>query len=224
MGVFSHYFCSCDNDGVCVLCAPIPFGALFYFTEVIMQKNETKNFNFEKQSRGTIFTIIEFLSIISGLLILIGLFLPVCRDELFNKTIGIFDFTETSTIGIVLSMIIIMISMGSLLLIKFLKSKAINEQIDKRLASIIILVIAGIALLTTLIFVFTNLPILIISIYLDVNTEILSAGAGCILFYIASIISSIEAVILALLYYAILNNKIKIENFTKIINFTQKNQ
>ncbi len=184
-----------------------------------MKNTKSENVqNFERQTLGTILTIVGFASLLAGLLILIGLFLPICEVKLVDESITIFDFDDNSMLGVIMNLIIVLVSCGGTLLIIHFRNNALDEKIDKRFASQLILLISTISLLLTIIFVAINLPIAAISSSLELNENLFRTGAGTILIYIGAILVAIENIINALFYFAVFNNKVKIENLVKIIN------
>ncbi len=184
-----------------------------------MKNEKSENvLKFERQTQGTILTIVEIATVLAGLLLLIGIFLPICEIKLLNKTITIFDFTDESMIGFIMNAVIIFVSFGGKLLIKFFRNRALDEKQDKSSVSKIVLLIGGVSLFLTIILMAINLPIIAISSCYEISDSVLSAGAGTIMIYIGATLVALENVIIALFYYAIFNNKIKTENLVKIIN------
>lgn len=184
-----------------------------------MKNTKSENVqNFERQTLGTILTIVDFAFLIAGILILIGLFLPICEVKLVDKSITIFDFDDNAIIGVIMNLLIVLVSIGGKSLITHFRNNALDEKVDKRFASQLILLISIVSLLLTIIFVAINLPVTAISSSHELSDNLFITGTGTILIYIGAILVAVENSITALFYFAILNDKIKIENLNKIIN------
>jgi len=187
-----------------------------------MKKKTQKEIDFSNQIFGTIFTLLELISIIMLLLGFIGLFLPICNIDIINVKLNIFDFTGDAVIGFVTCCLIYLLPASSMFLINHFTSKLVNEEIKTQSKKNLIIAIGSISLILVIILTAINLPILAISSNSGIDSNLLSAGAGTIMIYITSIINALMNCIISVFYFAIFNDKLKVENFKKIITLNKK--
>ena len=187
-----------------------------------MLKKSEKVLEFEKQTLGSILTIIELIGIIAILFVFIGVFLPMWEIKALNESIGFFDMTEGSSVGLLMHAIIVLIAIAPNLIILKFRNDVIDEKKEKKQSALIILIIGAVSLLLTIVFSAINLPMMAIEEMVEYSEILLTSGAGSGMMLFGAVLYALSNMANSLIYYALFNGNIKQENLKKIINLPLK--
>lgn len=179
------------------------------------QKKSEKVIEFEKQIAGTLVTILDLISIPCLLLLVVGVFLPICKVEIINENISLFDFSDASSVGLLMNLIIICLASLPGMIINKFRNDIIDGAKDKQKTSKYILIISIIQFVIVLLAVVLNLTVLSVSGLMEISKDFISAGSGTIMIYVVGIINSLIVLIKSILTIGVLNDKIQLR---KILN------
>ena len=179
------------------------------------QNKSEKVIEFERKTLGTLITILDLVAVFCTLLIVIGIFLPICNIDIIGESISLFDFTDVSFGAFLTTLMIILIVFVPGFVINKFRNDIIDNKNDKEKLSKLIFIISIAQFGLVLFLIILNLPVLSVSGSLEIPTEFVSAGAGTIIIYVAGTIYSLIIFAKSILEMAIINGRLELK---KIIN------
>ena len=186
-----------------------------------MMKNKSeKVIEFEKKIAGTLIAILDLVSAFCMLLIAIAIFLPIVNIDILGESIGIFDFSDASSVGLLMNLIIIFLASSPTFIINKFRNDFIDGKNDKQKLNKIIFIISIAQFVLVVLFVILNLPVSLVSGVLEISTEFISAGAGTIIIYVTGIINSLIVLVKTVFLIGVLNEKLELK---RIINIKKGN-
>ena len=182
-----------------------------------MKQNKSERvIEFEKKIAGTVITVLDLFSILCLLLIAIAIFLPICRVDIINESVGLFDFTDASFVGFLMNLIIISLVFAPVFVINKFRNDIIDGKNNKEKLSKLIFIISIAQFVLVVFLVILNLPTLSVSSILEIPAEFVSAGSGTIIIYVVGIINSLIIVGKTILTIGVLNEKINLKTIINI--------
>ena len=180
------------------------------------QNKSEKVVEFEKKIAGTVITILDFVSLFCLLLIVIAMFLPICKVEIIGESVGLFDFSDISFVSFLMNLITISLVLVPPLVINKFRNDIIDEKNDKQKLSKILLIISILQVVLVVLLVILNLPTLTVAGMLEIPTELVTTGAGTIIIYVVGIINSLIVLVRTILLIGVLNGKLELKTLLNI--------